>query len=214
MPMRLLTVTDSRFGENCSILWQEGKSECVVVDPGVEPQKVLDALAERGLSATAILNTHGHYDHVAGNAALKGAFPDAPLLIGRGDAPMLTDPSLNLSAFLGTPIVSPPAERLLDEGDVIAFADIEMRVLELPGHSPGHVVFLLNDSEPPVVVAGDTLFRGGIGRTDFPGGSRQQLLAGIRGKLFTLPDDTQIYPGHGDATTVGRERAGNPFLAE
>jgi glyoxylase-like metal-dependent hydrolase (beta-lactamase superfamily II) len=158
-----------------------------------------------------ILNTHGHVDHIAGNAALKRAFPDAPLLIGAGDAAMLTDPMLNLSGLSGVAVTSPPADRLLVEGDVVEAAGLRLEVLDIPGHSPGHIVFVLRD-EPPVVFGGDVLFRGSIGRTDFPGGDLDQLLGGIRAKLWPLPAATVVYPGHGPATTVGHERRTNPFL--
>src|SRR5206468_205594 len=140
-----------------------------VIDPGLEPEPVLDFLRDRGLSVAAILNTHGHLDHIAGNEALKTAFPEAPLVIGAGDAVMLTDAMANLSALVDMPFVSPPADRLLREGDVVDAAGIRLEVLDLPGHSPGHIVFLYRD-EPCLVFGGDVLMRGSVGRTDFPGG--------------------------------------------
>jgi glyoxylase-like metal-dependent hydrolase (beta-lactamase superfamily II) len=183
----------------------------VVIDPGLEPDLILEFLRERDLTTEAILNTHGHADHIGGNGAVKAAFPDAPLIIGEREAPMLTDAEINLSAPFGMPITSPPADRTVNEGDTVKAADLAFEVYEIPGHSPGHVVFLLRGS-PCLVFGGDVLFRGGIGRFDFPGGSEAQLLGGIRKKLFTLPPDTVIYPGHGPVTTVAHEMKTNPFL--
>jgi glyoxylase-like metal-dependent hydrolase (beta-lactamase superfamily II) len=134
------------------------------------------------------------------------------LIIGQGDADKLTDPYKNLSASLGVPIVSPPADRLVNEGDTLELAGMTLEVLEMPGHSVGHVVFVWRGAAPWVVFAGDVLFQGSIGRTDFPDSSTSQLIDGIHRKLFTLPDDTIILPGHGPTTTIGDEKAHNPFV--
>ncbi len=199
------------FEENSYIVWQESAKGAVVIDPGLEPDLILGFLREHDLTARAILNTHGHADHIGGNGALKSVFPDAPLIIGEREAPMLTDAQANLSAPFGLPITSPPADRTVNEGDTVEAAGVTFEVYEIPGHSPGHVVFVVRNS-PCLVFGGDVLFRGGIGRFDFPGGSEAQLLRGIRRKLFTLPPDTVIYPGHGPVTTVAHEIKTNPFL--
>jgi glyoxylase-like metal-dependent hydrolase (beta-lactamase superfamily II) len=200
-------------GQNAYVVWADGQPDAVVVDPGFEPEAILNFLNRAGLGLAAVLNTHGHVDHIAGNPAMKEAFPAAPLVIGRGDAPMLADPTLNLSLpLLGVEVVSPPADRLVADGETVTAAGLEFEVREIPGHSPGHVVFVVHAADPVAVLGGDVLFAGGIGRTDFPGGSERQLLAGIRAKLWPLPDDARVYPGHGPATTVGRERQTNPFL--
>jgi glyoxylase-like metal-dependent hydrolase (beta-lactamase superfamily II) len=209
--MQVQTIVSMPFAENTSILWREGATSAVVVDPGLEPEAILEFLETRGLKVAAILNTHGHSDHIAGNAAMKGAFPDAPLIIGVGDAPMLLDPVLNLSRNFGFDIVSPPADQTVREGDTLLFADIAFEVLDIPGHSPGHVVFVIR-TDPITVIGGDVLFRGGVGRTDFPGGSFEQLAAGIQRKLYTLPDSTVIYPGHGPVTRIGHEKRTNSFV--
>ena len=200
------------FAENTYIVWLDGHPEALVIDPGLEPQLILDFLAARGLRAVAILNTHGHADHIAGNADLKAAFPDAPLIIGRADAPLLADPVLNVSREYGFDLVSPPADRLVAEGDILLFAGLTLDILDIPGHSPGHVVFVVRGEG--VVIGGDVLFRGGIGRTDFPGGNFDQLATGIRTKLYPLPDETVVYPGHGPVTTIGYEKANNPYVGE
>jgi glyoxylase-like metal-dependent hydrolase (beta-lactamase superfamily II) len=208
--LEIRTVVSAPFDENCYVVWRRGRADALVVDPGTEPELILDALREAGLTVAAVLNTHGHVDHIAGNADLKRAFPAAPLIIGVGDVPLLADPLLNLSAFLTEPVVSPPADRTVTEGDRLSLAGIDLEVLDIPGHSPGHVVFVVAGER--VVLGGDVLFRGSIGRTDFPGGSLPQLLGGIRAKLWPLPDATVVYPGHGPVTTVGHEKRTNPFL--
>jgi glyoxylase-like metal-dependent hydrolase (beta-lactamase superfamily II) len=211
--LEIRTLVSMPFEENTYVVWLPGGADALVIDPGLEPDLILGLLRDQELSAAAILNTHGHADHIAGNAALKEAFPQAPLLIGAGDAVMLGDPQANLSAGFGYSVVSPPADRTLQEGDVVEAAGIRLEVAEVPGHSPGHVVFVVRTA-PLTVFGGDVLFRGSIGRTDFPGGSHQLLLDGIRAKLFTLPGDTVVYPGHGPVTAVGQEKRFNPFVGE
>jgi glyoxylase-like metal-dependent hydrolase (beta-lactamase superfamily II) len=213
MSLQVRTLESMPFAENTYVVWLEGRPDALVIDPGLEPELILDCLAKHGLSPAAILCTHGHADHIAGNQALKRAYPNAPLLIGTGDAVMLSDAESNLSALYGMPLTSPPADRTVSEGDTLELAGIKLEVFEIPGHSPGHVVFLQRGS-PCHVFGGDVLFRGSIGRYDFPGGDGRLLLDGIRAKLFALPADTVVYPGHGPVTTVGHEKATNPFLAE
>ncbi len=205
------TVVSTAFAENCYIVWLPGRQDALVIDPGLEPEEILDLLREEGLTAAAILNTHGHADHIAGNAALKEAFPAAPLVIGANETRLLADPHANLSAAFGLPITSPPADRTVREGDVVETAGMRLEVLDVPGHSPGHVVYLLR-GEPCLLFGGDVLFRGSIGRTDFPGCDGRLLLEGIRGKVFALPGDTVVYPGHEAVTTVAHEKRTNPFV--
>jgi glyoxylase-like metal-dependent hydrolase (beta-lactamase superfamily II) len=199
------------FEENTYIVWLPGRHDALVFDPGLQPDLILDVLREQDLTVAAIVNTHGHADHIAGNAALKEAFPQAPILIGANDAVMLTDADANLSAPFGFAVTSPPADRTGAEGDTVEAAGIILEVLDIPGHSPGHVVYVYR-ADPVVAFGGDVLFRGSIGRTDFPGGSHALLLRGIREKLFVLPDTAVVYPGHGPVTKVGYEKRTNPFL--
>jgi glyoxylase-like metal-dependent hydrolase (beta-lactamase superfamily II) len=209
---QIRTLVSTPFDENTYVVWLSGRTDCFVVDPGLEPDLILDCLRDEGLTVSVILNTHGHADHIGGNAAIKQAFPDAPLIIGVRDAIMLLDADANLSAPFGMPITSPPADRTVEEGDILECAGLSLEVRDIPGHSPGHVVFIYR-SQPSLVLGGDVLFRGSIGRFDFPGGDGRLLIEGIRTKLFTLPPDTVVYPGHGPVTTVGQEMRTNPFLS-
>ena len=210
----LARIESQPFGENTYVLSRAESRECVVIDPGFEPGLVVEWLEFRGLQPAAILLTHGHSDHIAGNAALRARWPGLPILISRVDAPKLTDPGGNLSAAFGMAIKSPPADRLLDDGAVIEAAGLRIVARSLPGHSSGHMVFLLDRVEPPVVFGGDVLFRGSIGRTDFPDGDFETLARGIRQNLYPLSDETIVHPGHGDPTTVGREKRTNPHVPD
>ena len=210
--LRLATIVSAPFGENSYIAHFEGRHDCLIFDPGLEPEAILEHVENEGLVPAALVITHGHSDHIGGNAALKQRWPDVPLVIGRGDAPKLTDAHLNLSAAYGMTLVSPPADVLLDEGEIYRAAGLELEVLEIPGHSSGHVVYVWRGERPWVVFGGDVLFQGSVGRTDFPDGSFESLASGIHRKLFTLPDDTLVLPGHGEPTTTGEEKRTNPFV--
>lgn len=212
LPIRLAVVVSAPFEENTYIAHLEGRSDCLVVDPGLEPDQILAYLDEHQLQPAAILITHGHSDHIAGNAAMKDRFPDCPIVVSHGDAAKLTDPALNLSGAFGANLVSPPGDVFVAEGDVYSAAGLDLAVYEIPGHSSGHIVFVYKGASPAVVFGGDVLFNGSIGRTDFPDSSFEKLAEGIHTKLFTLADDTVVLPGHGPATTVGREKRDNPFV--
>jgi glyoxylase-like metal-dependent hydrolase (beta-lactamase superfamily II) len=210
--LQIATIVSAPFEENTYVVQLEGRDDCVVIDPGLEPGKILHYLDQSGLAPAALLITHGHADHIGGNAALKQRWPDCPLVIGALDAPKLGDAWLNLSANFGVQLLSPPADVLVREGDTYEAAGMAFDVREIPGHSIGHVVYLCR--EEPIVFGGDVLFAGGIGRTDFPDGSFETLAEGIRNKLYTLSDETQVYSGHGPPTTIGREKRSNPFVRE
>jgi glyoxylase-like metal-dependent hydrolase (beta-lactamase superfamily II) len=211
---RIDAVVSELFAENTYLLWHEGDSRAVVVDPGFDPDKIVALLERYQLEPEVILLTHGHSDHIAGNEAMKERWPDCPLVIGHGDAPKLTDPQGNLSGMFGLGFVSPPADQTVAEGDTLQAAGFTFTVLETPGHSSGHVVFLFEADGKQQVLGGDVLFQGSIGRTDFPDGSFEQLRDAIHKHLFPLPDNTIVYPGHGPTTTIGVEKKHNPFVGQ
>ncbi len=212
MQVHIHTIVSEPFEENSYLVWRDGSLAAFVVDPGFQPELILDAVKENNLAVVAIICTHGHCDHIAGNAAVKQAYPEASIIIGRDDAASLTDPLRNMSAVFGFDVASPPADRVVQEGETVTVAGIPMEVFAIPGHSPGHVVYIVRDTQPPLVFGGDVLFRGSIGRTDFPGGSFAELQANIERVLWPLPENTVVYPGHGPVTTVGHEKRHNPFL--
>jgi len=207
------TVVSRPFDQNAYLFWRQGQAKAVVIDPGFDTDSLLAVLKHRELGVAAILDTHGHADHIAGNLAIKEAYPDAPLWIGRNDRQLLLDPELNLSASFGIPFRSPDADRVVDDGECIDVAGLVFDVREIPGHSPGSVVYICSQFDAPIVFGGDVLFAGSIGRTDL-GGDFGLLVAGIRTKLFVLPDATTVYTGHGPATSIGQEKLSNPFVGE
>lgn len=208
----LTRIVSAGFEENTFVARLADRDDCLIFDPGLEPEKILDHLDRHGLHPAAVLNTHGHSDHIGGNGAIKSRWPECPLVIGSGDAPKLTDPALNLSAAFGLELRSPPADTTVEDGQTYSAAGFALHVLSIPGHSAGHVAFLWKEHDPQLVFVGDIIFAGSIGRTDFPDGDFAQLVDGIHQKLFTLPDETILLPGHGPPTTVGQEKHSNPFV--
>ena len=194
------------FDENCYVVSDE-TGEGVVIDPGGMAKEILAYIREAKLSIKAVLDTHGHCDHIGANDAIRDA-TEAPLYIHKEDAAMLSDMRLNLSAFMGFKAFSRPSEHLLSEGDKISFGQSELEVIHTPGHTKGGVCFVGDG----VAFTGDTLFAGSIGRSDFPGGSEVELIGNIKKKLLALPDETKVYSGHGPSSEIGWERKCNPYL--
>lgn len=208
----LIAVVSSLFEENAFIVQTAQRDDCVVIDPGLEPEKIVAKLDQSRLRPAAILLTHAHGDHIGGVQALRDRWPDCPVVIGTHEAPKLADPVGNLSAMFGLAIAGPAADVTIDDGQTYSAAGIDFEIREIPGHSIGHVVFLVKDHEPPWVFVGDVIFAGSVGRTDFPNGDFEALARGIHHKLFTLSDDTRLFPGHGPPTTVGQEKRTNPYV--
>ncbi|MEE8398563.1 MAG: MBL fold metallo-hydrolase [Desulfobacterales bacterium] len=192
---------------NCFILGCDRTKEAVVIDPGDDVDRILHMLAESKLKVKYIVNTHGHFDHVGGNKRQKDV-TGAELLIHAGDAPMLEGAASSAASMGMRTEASPAPDRLLEDGDTLTVGDITLTVIHTAGHSAGGIC-LHTDG---ILFAGDTLFAGSIGRTDFPGGNHELLLSNIREKLYPLGDDIRVFTGHGPETTIGRERRFNPFV--
>jgi glyoxylase-like metal-dependent hydrolase (beta-lactamase superfamily II) len=198
---------------NCSVIGDPATREAIVVDPGDEIDKVLAALREEGLRCRAILNTHTHLDHVGANQALKEA-TGAKLMLHEADLP-LYDRLDAQAAWMGGLLPAPAratVDELIHQGDRVTAGGLVAEVLHTPGHTPGSLCFHWGGASP-LLLSGDTLFAGSIGRTDLWGGDFDQELESIRRRLFALDDQTRVIPGHGPETSIGRERRSNPFLA-
>ena len=192
---------------NAYLVADSDTREALVIDPGGDPDEILAFLAKERLTCRLIINTHGHFDHISGNRALKNA-TGASLLVHEGDAPMLSEAATHARFFMMRAENSPPPDRLLVDQGEVRVGSVVLRVLHTPGHSPGGVTLVA----PGVAFCGDLVFYGSVGRTDLPGGSERVLLDSIRRHIMTLPDDTVLYPGHGPETTVGLEKRQNPFF--
>lgn len=205
--MFLDTVVVGPLQENSYVVACEKSKEAVIIDPGAEAERIYRVVTFHGLNLKYIMNTHGHLDHIGGIADLASR-TGAPFLLHQEDLYLLENLDQEpLQAYLQVP--APPApQQLLQDGDCLTVGSLEFQVLHTPGHTPGSVCFLTGN----VLFSGDTLFANSVGRTDLPGGNPEQLLASIRAKLLPLADGVKVYPGHGNATTIGMERAYNPFL--
>jgi hydroxyacylglutathione hydrolase len=194
---------------NCTILGDEEAGEAIVIDPGDEVSRIHRRLVDLGLKLTQILVTHAHIDHLGGALKLK-RLTGAPVLLNESDLPLLKMMAIQAAWLgVGTPETAPPDESL-NEGLTVGLARYPAQVIHTPGHTEGSVC--LHFTPLKMVIAGDTLFAGSIGRTDLPGGNYDQIIESIHSRLLTLPDETRVFPGHGPVTTIGEERKSNPFL--
>lgn len=195
------------FQTNTWLIWDETTKQALLIDPSAPDSSLLGLIQEHGLKVQGIVNTHGHGDHIGGNSYFQEAF-GCPIMIHEADQQMLVDNKKNLSEFMGTPLKLEAADRLLKDGDIITLGTHELKVIHTPGHTPGGICLLSGK----FLISGDTLFEMSIGRTDFPRGSHDEIIDSIKNKLFILPDDTVVFPGHGPRTTIGMEKLNNPFV--
>ncbi len=192
---------------NCYLVYCEETMECAVVDPGADPEKIIQKIGELGLMPGILINTHGHVDHVGANKDIKEKY-DIPLYIHSSDSQMLDNIlSTAMGFFIGAK-KSPKPDKFLEDGENIPIGKSHLKVIHTPGHSPGSISL----SGDGFLLSGDLLFYGGVGRTDLPGGSWELLEDSIRKKIFIFPDDTVVLPGHGPSTSIGQEKNTNPFI--
>jgi glyoxylase-like metal-dependent hydrolase (beta-lactamase superfamily II) len=192
---------------NCYIVYCEDTLECAIIDPGADPEKIIHKVGEMGLTPVLLINTHGHIDHVGANKDIKEKY-EIPLCIHSMDSQMLGNILISAIGSLLGAKKSPQPDRFLDDGETISIGNSQLEVIHTPGHSPGSIS-LMGDG---FLLSGDLLFCGGVGRTDLPGGSWNVLEDSIRNKIFVLPDETIVLPGHGPKTSVGQEKLSNMFI--
>ena len=205
--MILETVNVGPMQVNCYILACAEGRQAVIIDPGDQAHKIKAVLDKYKLTPGMIINTHGHYDHIGSDDEFG-----VGVYVHKQDLVMLEDARKNLSASFAVPYKVKSGIKTLEDGEIIKLDCLELEVLHLPGHTPGGIGLLMKKPQTGIVFTGDTLFYHGVGRSDLPGGSQQMLGKSIRGKLFILPEETKVYPGHGPATTIGKEKNNNPFI--
>jgi len=207
---KITTFVLGEYQTNCFVVLLPGESEVWIVDCGFEPGPMLDWIEQEGLKPSAMLLTHTHPDHIAGVDQALARLGPMPIHVHEAEAGFCSDPMLNLSALMGNPVSVTEPDHHLRDGDTLTLGGEPWRVVHTPGHSPGGVLFVHDASKQAIV--GDTLFAGGIGRIDFPSSDPEAFRTTILKVMMGLPDDLTIYPGHGPATTIGRERETNQFV--
>ena len=204
---RIKTYPVGQIGTNCYIIFREQLKKAIIVDPGDEGEFILEECRKLSVTPEAILLTHGHFDHIMAVNEIKQAFPEIVIYAGEKEKMLLNDSSVNLSTSMGR-LCSIEADRYVTDGETIDPAGILIHVIATPGHTEGSVCYYMKEED--VLISGDTLFLESLGRTDFPTGDQLKIISSIRGKLFPLPGDTMVYPGHGSVTTIGHEKSYNP----
>ena len=193
---------------NCFFLINEDTKEVLVIDPADHAQKIIEWMKSENLKPVAILLTHGHFDHIMGVEGIRKEY-GIPVYASRDEVDVLAKPQLNVSTMMGA-YLSMKADELFCDGDVLELAGMKLKVISTPGHTIGSVCFYIEEEK--VLISGDTLFEASVGRTDFPTGSSRQLIESIKTRLFILPDDTSVFPGHGGTTSIGYEKIHNQFV--
>jgi len=211
-PLKISVLPVTPLQQNCSILWCTATKHCAVVDPGGEPERIVEAIGKLGLTPERILITHGHLDHAGATAALAEIL-NVPIEGPHEDDLFWIESIATQGQMWGMPEARPfETSRWLHQGDTVKIGNLTLDVIHCPGHTPGHVIFYHSPSRFAVV--GDVIFQGSIGRTDFPRGNHGDLITSIREKLFPLGDDVTFLPGHGPLSTFGRERENNPYVSD
>ncbi len=211
--MAHLTTASLTVGElavNCWFLVNEDRKEALVFDPGDEAERIRSYAEQKGWKIPGILLTHGHADHMGGAEELK-RLTEAEIYALAEEEPLLKNGKTNLSVYIMRRVITMEADEYVRDGQELTLSGIRLKVLRTPGHTPGGCCFYCE--EAGCVFAGDTLFQGSVGRSDFPGGSMSELVRSVKEKLFLLPDDTKVYPGHGEETTIAFEKQYNPFVS-
>ncbi len=204
--MRIETIHVGEMGTNCYLAWDEATNRGFLVDPGEQAEKIIRVCSRYQVKPEAVLLTHGHFDHIMAAKKIRQQY-EIPVYAGIHEEELLADSQMNLSGIWAVPYTM-KADKIVNDNEVLTIAGMEINVLETPGHTSGGVCYYIKKEN--VLFAGDTLFCESYGRTDFPGGSMFALLRSLRGKLFVLPEETDVYPGHGQATSIGYEKTHNP----
>lgn len=205
--MKVIRMESGKFASNCYLVYEENSKESIVIDPGLEASEVIAKVKELDLKPKYIILTHGHVDHIMGVKGIKEYF-NIPVAIHKQDKNMLENSAKNLSDAFRVDSIEIEPDILLEEGNKLYFGELSMNIIHTPGHTPGGITINIENA----LFTGDTLFAGSIGRTDFAGGSFEDIINAIKNKLLIYPDDTLVYSGHGSSTTIKAEKDNNPFL--